>query len=78
MARDLSLSDTRTMKTMSAESIALTTEQVVECTRAQEDEIDELENLDRALSSLSRTTERRKEITGSVRRKMSRLNEQLR
>lgn len=78
MARDLSLSDTRTMKMMSAESIASTTEQVVECTRAQEDEIEELEELDQALSSLSRTTERRKEITGIVRRKMSRLNEQLR
>lgn len=78
MARDLSLSDTRIVKAMPAEEIASTTEQVIECTRAQQDEIDELEELDRALTSLSKTNERRKEITGTVRRKMSRLNEQLR
>lgn len=78
MTRDLQLTDSRSLQTSNAEEIAITTEQIIQCTNQQQDEIDELKNLDSAMVSLSRTNAKRKELSNQVRRRMMRLESELR
>lgn len=77
MANDIELLGTKSMKKMEAGDIAQMTDDIVDCINQQQDEIDELENLDQAMSQLMRTNQKRKEMTQQVRRKMMRAHQQL-